>query len=1039
LVPVIGPSVSHLAIPLLFLVSGFTPAEQLPIKAYTTAEGLAHNHINRIRQDVRGFLWFCTDSGLTRFDGHDFVSYTTRDGIPHPWVNDFLEARDGTYWVATDGGVVMFNPAGISACAPDRRRATSAPPMFVTVGPDGPAEARRVNALAEDKDGSILCATYSGLYRLQRAGGRLGFQAIEIGLPNEMWEGGLVNNLSPSRRGGWWIAARYGLCHHSSEGRWERFTSAQGLPDNFVETVYEDRSGRVWAGTRTGGFCAVRPAPAPGGRVVDRCYSVADGLPNNDVRSILQSADETFWIGTAGGLSAFHPGSHGPLFLNYSVTNGLSDSHILKLFEDSDANLWMGTASSGVMKMVRQGLASFDARHGFLSGTNQESIFETVVGETSIISEVGGRIVVQVLTAAKFRPVYPNLPLMRGGLNPKRSDSLQDRFGEWWIGTGHGLFRFPRTARVQDLAHIRPKAVYTAAHGFAGDNIDALYQDSHGDVWISTNSVSAHSISRWSRSSGTFQHYTETSPLLKQKRASAFGEDGSGNLWIGLVDDGGIIRYRQGRFEPVPAPQGAFRGIVRAIYVDRSGRIWAATSQAGLARIDGTDLDQPHVQRYSEAEGLSSNDVCCVTEDESGQIYAGTDSGVDRLDPVSGRIRWFTVADGLVRGAVLLAHRDRAGALWFVTNNGISRLIPARARAPSVPMALIRRLRIMGDPYPISEVGEAAVSGIVVPPQRNAIQVEFAAPDFRPGSPLQYQYKLESGRTEWSPASRERSVHYASLSPGDYQFLVRAVGPDGAGPPAAVSFRVLAPVWRRAWFLALVAVLGLTAAYFVHRYRVSQLIALEHVRTRIATDLHDDIGASLSQVAIMSEVVSRHAAPDRKALEEIAGTSRELLRSMSEIVWAIDPSHDRLHDLTQRMRWFAGEILSGCGIALHFSAPEQERELRLSVETRRQVFLIFKECVNNIARHAQARHAYVALKAEQAHLILEIEDDGCGFDAGPSAGHGLRNMAWRARLLNATFEMQGSPGKGTHVILRVPLAPRRRWRRLMTVSRINMR
>jgi ligand-binding sensor domain-containing protein/two-component sensor histidine kinase len=1005
-------------------------AEQLPIQTYTTAEGLAHNHINRIRQDVHGFLWFCTDGGLTRFDGHEFASYTTRDGFPHPWVNDFLQARDGTYWVATDGGVVKFNPAGISARAPDRRRrGPGATPMLLAVGPQSPAGARRVNALAEDQDGSILCATYSGLYRLQRAGGRLGFQAIEIGLPKEMMEGGLVNNLSPSRRGGWWIAARYGLYHLSPEGRWERFTSAQGLPDNFVETVYEDRSGRVWAGTRTGGFCALRPAPAPGGRIVERCYSVADGLPDNDVRSVLQSADETFWIGTAGGLSEFHPDSYGPPFRNYSAANGLSDPHILKLAEDCDGNLWMGTALSGVMKMVRQGFASFDGRDGFLSGTNQESIFETVAGELSVISEVGGSMLVQLLHAGKFLPVHPNLPVVRGGLNPKRSGSLQDRFGEWWIGTGHGLFRFPKTARAQDLAHIRPKAVYTVADGFAGDNIDALYQDSHGDLWISTNSVSAHSISRWSQSSGTIQNYTEVSPLLKQKRASAFGEDGFGNLWIGLVDDGGIIRYRHGRFEPVAAPQGNFRGIVRAIYADRGGRIWVATSQAGLARIDGSDLDQPRVQRYSEAEGLSSDDVCCVIEDESGQIYAGTDRGVDRLDPATGRIRRFTAADGLVRGAILRARRDRAGALWFVANNGVSRLIPARAPAPSMPPVLIRRLRIMGEPYPISEIGETALSGIVVPPERNTMQVEFAAPDFRPGSPLQYQYKLEGGGPEWSPASSERSVHFASLSAGDYRFLVRAVGPDGAGPSAAVSFRVLAPVWRRAWFLALAAVLGLAVAYSVHRYRVSQLIALEHVRTRIATDLHDDVGASLSQMAIMSELVSRRAAADREALQEIAGTSRELLQSMSEIVWAIDPSHDRLHDLTQRMRWFAGETLSSCGIALQFSFADQERELRLSPDMRRQVFLIFKECVNNIARHARARHAKMALSVEQNHLVLRVEDDGCGFDAGQSRGHGLRNMAQRARLLDGAFEVRSRPGEGSILCLRVPLGQRRgRWR-----------
>jgi hypothetical protein len=190
------------------------------------------------------------------------------------------------------------------------------------------------------------------------------------------------------------------------------------------------------------------------------CYSVVDGLPNNDVRSALQSADETFWIGTAAGLSVFHPDSHGPPFRNYSSANSLSDSNIFKLFEDSNGSLWMGTTVSGVMKMVRQGFASFDARDGFLSGTNQESIFETVAGEPAIISEIGCRIVVHVLNAGRFRPVHPDLPLERGGLNPKRSGSLQDRFGEWWIGTGHGLFRFPKTARALDLAHLRPNCLH---------------------------------------------------------------------------------------------------------------------------------------------------------------------------------------------------------------------------------------------------------------------------------------------------------------------------------------------------------------------------------------------------------------------------------------------------------------------------------------------------------------------------------------------------------------------------------------------------
>jgi ligand-binding sensor domain-containing protein/signal transduction histidine kinase len=995
--------------------------EQLPIQIYTTAEGLTHNHINRILQDGRGFLWFCTDGGLTRFDGHDFVSYTTQDGIPHPWVNDLLIARDGTYWLATDGGVVSFNPIGISPRAPDGYHPESRAPMFLTVGPADPAGARRVNALAEDTDGSILCATYAGLYRLHRGGGRLRFQPVEIGLPKELVEGSMVNNISFSPRGGWWIAARHGLIHLSAEDHSNGITYAQGLPSDFVETIYEDRSGRYWAGTRTAGLCEIGQSVILGGPVVKRCYSVRDGLADNDVRSILQSADGTYWIGTASGLSEFHPERPKPQFRNYTAANGLSDSHILKLAEDADGNLWMGSSVGGVMKLVRQGFASFDSRDGFLSGSNQESIVETASGDLAIVSEAGGKIVVQVRDAGRFRAVDPNLPRVRPG-NPGRSGSLQDRVGEWWIGTDRGLFRFPKALRVSELAHPPANPIYTTANGFAGDNIVALYEDSRGDVWISTNSASAHSLSRWCRDTATLQHQTHRSPLLEQKRCSAFGEDTAGNVWIGLVDDGGIVRYRQGKFEPVTAPASTFSGIVRAIFSDHAGRLWVASSQGGLARIEGAELDRPSVQRYSTEEGLSSNDVYCVTEDESGRIYVGTSSGVDRLDPVNGRIWRFTAADGLVRGAILLARRDRAGALWFVANNGVSRLIPGRPSPPSVPRVLIRRLRILGKPYPISELGESDLSAVIVPPGQNEIQVEFAAPDFR--GALQYQYQLEGASPGWSPVSGGRSVHFASLAPGDYRFLVRAASLDAAGPPAVVAFHVVPPFWRRWWFVLATISVSAGVLYTIHGLRLQRAMEIERVRTRIATDLHDDIGSSLSQIAILSEVARQNLdgqnRPELEPLSKIANTSRDLLHSMSDIVWAINPEKDHLRDLAQRMRRFASDVFTARHVDFQFHGPVAEQDVGIGADVRRQVFLIFKESVNNAVRHSGCNRVEIELAVEKHWLRLRIRDNGHGLDLSEcQKGNGLTSMRTRAETLGGFLELRSE--QGTEIALEIPL------------------
>src|SRR5215469_16882490 len=196
-------------------------AEQLPVQIYTTGDGLAHNHINCIRQDSHGFLWICTDEGLTRFDGYRLISYTNRDGLPHPWINDLLETRDGALWIASDGGVSRFNPAPSSAAGS----------MFVTYIPDRHPDARRVNALAEDSAGAIWCATYNGLYRLDRMGQGVKFQWVDIGLPAEANEGRLINDVAVDRDT-LWLAARTGIYRRFADGHSEHYTARNGLPDN---------------------------------------------------------------------------------------------------------------------------------------------------------------------------------------------------------------------------------------------------------------------------------------------------------------------------------------------------------------------------------------------------------------------------------------------------------------------------------------------------------------------------------------------------------------------------------------------------------------------------------------------------------------------------------------------------------------------------------------------------------------------------------------------------------------------------------------
>jgi signal transduction histidine kinase len=252
--------------------------------------------------------------------------------------------------------------------------------------------------------------------------------------------------------------------------------------------------------------------------------------------------------------------------------------------------------------------------------------------------------------------------------------------------------------------------------------------------------------------------------------------------------------------------------------------------------------------------------------------------------------------------------------------------------------------------------------------------------------------------------------------------------------PATVAFTIMPPIWQRWWFLMLVAVSIVLMAYTLYRYRLARLLELERVRTRIATDLHDDIGSNLSLIAMASEVASRqaHNVDDRMAgwLTLISSTSRETVDSMSDIVWAVNPAKDRLVDLIQRMRRVAEETLTTRNIAFHFRTPEKDAEMRLGAETRREVFMVFKEGVNNIVRHSQSTRADLSMTVAGSLLVLQLIDNGLGFDpSSVEEGNGLASMRRRADKLRGKFETASQPGEGTTITLTVPLDAQRRFRK----------
>jgi ligand-binding sensor domain-containing protein/two-component sensor histidine kinase len=991
---------------LLLAAAPLLHAKRLPIRTYTTADGLARDHILCIVQDSHGFLWFCTAEGLSRFDGYTFTNYHTEQGLPGNAVTDFLETRAGDYWIATTDGLARFDPKGAGAA-----RFHVYPLMANTKL--SPAVVR------EDGEGGIWTGVNTGEGVFYLGPHDTAFRHVDVPMADPT-----IDAMAIDRRGAVWIGTVGGLYRRDRDGTIKEYTTADGLPNTSIMALREDREGGMWVATRLG----LAHLDAAG--KVAHVYSTKDGVPGTRLESLLLASDGTLWVGGVGGLAEWTP-QHpvdGREFQAYTQEQGLTAKTVGALAEDRDGNLWIGTFGSGAMKIARNGFITFTEADG---APWAASLLESRRGEMCVEYRAADGPRIGRFDGQKFVPVRPAWPSTMTYSGWGRGEAVaQDPAGEWWFATAQGLFRFARQDSVEGLAGARPKAVYTKRDGLAGNEIYSVFADSQNRIWIGTIGLgNEDGLAMWDPKTERVRAFAPVDGLPKKALPNVLAEDRSGNIWAALYH-GGVVRYRQGRFTFFDEKDG-ITGTAVWFFVDSRGRLWICTSR-GLIHVEDPDAERPRMVVYGPAQGLSSNDIDGLTEDHFGRLYAATGRGIDRFEPQGqglGRIQHYTTADGVARGALDLTYADREGRLWFSTTLGLSELLPVEDRPRQPPPVLVTGVSVGGVARPISDLGQTAVSGLRLP--QSPLRLDFVGLGFLPGESLRYQYMLENADPGWSAPTDQRSVIYGRLSAGSYRFLVRAVTGDGvaSAQPASVAFTVLPPVWRTWWFLLACGTAAAMVMYGLYRYRLAQLLAVANVRTRIATDLHDDIGASLSQIAILSEVAQRgngHGAQNAAPLSEIAGISRELVDSMSDIVWAINPDHDRLSNLIYRMRRFAADLLGAQGIALQFHSTVADHDLRIGANVRRQIYLIFKEAVHNIARHSGASEADVELDRDGDNLVLRLRDNGKGFDVKVEGdGHGLPSIRKRAAALGAWIEWQSAPGQGTTLRMTVRLEPAR--------------
>jgi ligand-binding sensor domain-containing protein/signal transduction histidine kinase len=985
-------------------------SRHLPIQVFATAQGLPRNFVGCMVPGSSGLLWFCTTEGLARFDGYRFRVFGSEDGLPSRTVLDFVPSRNGGFWVVTNRGVCRI-PAGSKVGQPCRLlEVDQMQGEFISSG------------VLESQAGETWFATTTALYRLSADGGRLERATLEVP-PHQA-----ILTIADGNEGSLLVGTNFALLEWKAGQGMRNLTESIGpigvhqllrvSADEIWFVFGHDFFRMVWRGT---------------GQAIER-----QKIENSaNFSSLIRRRDGTIWGGGWGGIVRLAiVGGQIRQVERYTEEDGLPYQGITALTEDAQGDLWGATDGAGVFRILESGFVSYSTKDG-LGNARIASVFEDRSGRVVVQPsswDIGPNILVKEGDGFKLIPIRhpPYITNFGWGWNQY---IVPARDGEWWVSTGQGLLRFPKLARDEDLSRKTP-TVYDDRSPLGCLNVFRTFEDSTGDIWVSCTDPKQQ-LTRWERKTGQFHHWSASEGWPEDNMTTVIREAQPGTFWIGAMQS--LVRFRNGRFQVfAPSNERSWPGI-RDLLLDRAGRLWVASHHVGIIRCDNPNDATPVFRSYTMREGLSSDAVSSLVEDDAGFIYAGGARGVDRIDPrtpiADARVRHFMVAEGLPDSEQNTAFRDHRGHLWFGALRGLAEFDPSKVVRRSPPEVYLMRLRVRGEDVPLPWEGARTLS-FDLAADRNQIEVEYAGVGVHAPESLRYQYRLGGVDRDWSTPVQQLSVNFASLPQGIFHFGVRAVDSEGQSSlkPAGFDVFIQAPLWRRWWFVTAITALLATGVFTLYNYRVRHLLAMERLRTRIATDLHDDIGASLTQISILSELARRGSTP--QVLLDIANIARGIVSEMSDIVWAVNPRHDRFEELVHRMRRFASDVLGGADIELKFETEKLPVSLVVPLDARRPLYLIFKEAVNNVARHSGATETNIHLELNNHLLTMTVEDNGCGFDAAARySGEGLTSIARRMRNLGGSAVWDSQTGIGTRFTASLPLRQRTPLHELMGTFR----
>jgi signal transduction histidine kinase/ligand-binding sensor domain-containing protein len=955
-------------------------------RAWQIDDGLLDNNVISLVQGPDDYLWLATPIGLMRFDGNSFTQFPIENftGQSASHVRVMLCSRTGVLWMASDGGTVIEIKPDFSMT------------LFRKHLPN------RVPRLAEGQDGSLWLGYFEAVYQLHD-----GQSTVMKDLPP-----GPFHSLQSDGAGNIWLAKgeQIGIFRN---GRFCNLASTAGL-QQLVAT--HTNAALFIAGTHLF-TCDLN------GNIHD--YGSFQNSRNPGTRVLLQDHAGGVWIGTSGnGLFYYHD----------SMFERIETSHssILSLAEDREGNLWVGTSGGGLDRISLSGV-HLEALDNNQIPFQIQSICQDFQGDLwgaarngSLFSQIGD----------KWKPVFTNAPFAETA-----TCVAADR-AAIWIGTwDRKLFRLVNTnytlwesnvlqskvdgllsASNGDLWIVGEQSLQCLHHGQLQDvrlprqvqNIYAIAEDAAGNIWIGANGI----IVRFSGENHTNEILR---PELSGRPICCLCGTADGSLWIGSRG-GGLVRFKDRRLSQIGVNQGLWDNYISQMIADNHGWIWFGANH-GIFKIKQRELEQAMDDRnvllhpivYGKNEGLASQEAVSSATDPS-----------------------------ILPGPILASN----GCVLMLVHDGVVVGDPEiLSENPLPPSALLTAVMVDGQTTAayggIGETQRVANLQVMkaplrLPPSHRHLEFDFTAIRFSDPENIYFRYQLVGFDNTWIDAGTQRSVDYTRLTAGDYEFRVEAC--LGEGPwsemPATVALVVDPFFWQTWWFrltasLVFASLLIAIARYISIRrmqmrmHLLEQRATLDKERARIARDLHDELGSSLNYISMsLGDVERLGEIPSKKFqthLQKISQFAVRTVRSLDEIVWAVNPRHDSLRSLAEYVTQLAGELFEDRNIRCRFHIAENLPGMQLTPEMRHDLFLAVKEALGNALVHAHATEVQLGIKTAGANVEISIRDNGAGFNRetveGKAGSNGLRNMQQRMDAIGGRLVIDTQPGQGTTILL----------------------